>query len=180
MTTLRAMPRAFSLLLSLALLLGCSGCNLLHKFKSKPKTEAKAPEGPTVIGSIELVNPEARFVVVHLLANVPIAPGTELFTMGASGRTAKLKVTPERKTVFITADVTSGEPQKGDAVLRGPATAAPAATPAATPAGPSSATNPNSLPVAPGAIPATAPIDPLPLPTQDGNNLRPVPSGVPN
>ncbi len=183
MTTLRAMHRAFYLLLSFAFLLECSSCNLLHKLKphSKPKMADKAPEGPVVIGSVELVNPEARFVVVHLLANVPISAGTELSTAGPSGHVAKLKVTPERKTVFITADITSGEPQKGDTVLRGPTPAAAPATtstPTATPAGPRSATNPNSLPVAPSQTPV--PADPLPLPQTDSGFLRAVPSGAPN
>lgn len=157
------------LLLLITVLLPSTGCvaigNLLRK-KPKP-SDAKPEAAPAVnVGAIELVNPDAKFVIVHLNANSPLPVGTELTSTSASGQTATLKVTPERKNIFITADIVSGSPQKGDPVLRGnvPAISAAASTPApATP----------TVSISPGAI-----ADPLPAPppVAPAEFLRPVPA----
>jgi hypothetical protein len=81
---------------------------------------------------------------------------------------AKLKFTPERKNIFITADILSGSPQKGDNVLQGNVPAMGAATaPAATtaPANPATPT----VSISPGAMAAPPPVTPAEF-------LRPVPT----
>ena len=82
-----------------------------------------------VLGTVEMVNPDARFVVVKLGSNLSMQPGSDLFTIGEDGRRAKLKITPERKGVFVTADVIEGDPRQGDAVLSTAATESPQTTP---------------------------------------------------
>lgn len=174
------------LLLILTLLLPLTGCvaigNLLRR---KPKDTDAKPEAtqPVQIGVVELVNPDASFVIVHLNANSPVPEGTELTTISATGQTAKLKVTPERKNIFITADITTGTPQKGDMVLRGNVTATGAAAPASgplpapAPAGSQADSGTPTISISPGAmaapLPATAPALP---PVTPAEFLRPVPT----
>ena len=110
--------------LCLALLLGLSSCNTIQnsyrawKASSAKKsalkdrvTEAK------VIGVIELVNPEQNYVLINCEQRVDIPAGTEIISQGVNGTDAKLKVTPERKGNYITADITQGTPQLRDLVV---------------------------------------------------------------
>lgn len=172
------------LLMLITLLLPQTGCvavgNLLRK-KQKPSDTKPAAAKPVAVGIVELVNPDARFVIVHLNANSPLPEGTELTCASATGQTAKLKVTPERKNIFITADITSGTPQKGDVVLQGnvpapeatgPATApTPASVPTNDPASPA----PPTISISPADI--AAPLSaPAPPPVSPEEFLRPVPS----
>lgn len=158
------------LLLLLSLLLPSTGCVAIgNLLRQKPKPEESNPEAAkaTPVGVIELVNADAQFVIVHLNANAPVPAGTELTSLNATGQPAKLKVTPERKNIFITADIVSGSPQKGDSVLRGnvPATGAAAAS-----TGPTNAGNP-TVSISPGTLAA-----PLPAaPAAPAEFLRPVP-----
>ena len=167
------------LLLLLPLLLPSTGCvaigNLLRP-KPKPAETSSENAPATPVGIIELVNPDAHFVIVHLNANAPLPAGTELTSLNATGQPAKLKVTPERKNIFITADIVSGFPQKGDSVLRGnvPATAptTPAAAPATVGLGPANTGSP-TVSISPGAIAAPLPAAP---PVAPAEFLRPVPA----
>ena len=84
--------------------------------------------------------------------------------MGANGQVTKLKVTPERKGLFFTADIVSGTPQKGDVIYVGTASAAPVTPPVTTE--PPSAANPPSVsisPAAPNGAPLPLPAEPAPL-----------------
>ncbi len=122
--------------LCLLLLLGLSSCTLLGKMfgsgKPKPDEDKRVGEAK-VIGVIELVNPEQNYVLINCEQRVDIPPGTEIISQGANGTDAKLRVTPERKGNYITADITQGTPQLRDLVVykvvRGeaPAPAAPTA-----------------------------------------------------
>jgi len=126
----------FPRLLCLLLLLGLSSCSYFEKKfgskKPKPDEDKRIGEAK-VIGVIEMVNPEQNYVLINCEQRVDIPPGTEIISQGTNGTDAKLRVTPERKGNYITADITQGTPQLHDLVvykvIRGeaPAPAAPAA-----------------------------------------------------
>jgi hypothetical protein len=145
-------------LLSLSLLL--SSC----ASKKKPQPTGQA----TLIGMIEMVNPEQNYVLIRCDQPFNIKPGTELTALGSDGKKAKLMLTPERKGHYLTADIKEGQPLVSNLVLI-PNGSLPAATPAATPAAPAPApvtpppTSPSTLtlPTLPDI-----PLD-LPLPTTE-------------
>jgi hypothetical protein len=105
--------------LCLLLLLGLSSCSYLaNKFASSKKSpEDKRVGEAKVIGVIELVNPEQNYVLINCEHRVDIPAGTEIISQGINGTDAKLKVTPERKGNYITADITQGTPQLRDLVV---------------------------------------------------------------
>ena len=105
--------------LCLPLLLGLSSCTYLeNKFGSlKTSSEDKSVGQAKVIGVIELVNPEQNYVLINCEHRVDIPAGTEIISQGVNGTDAKLKVTPERKGNYITADITQGTPLVRDLVL---------------------------------------------------------------
>jgi len=108
--------------LCLPLLLGLSSCTYLeNKFgsliPSKKSAEDKRIGEAKVIGVIELVNPEQNYVLINCEQRVDIPAGTEIISQGVNGSDAKLKVTPERKGNYITADITQGMPQLRDLVV---------------------------------------------------------------
>jgi hypothetical protein len=125
--------------LCLLLLLGLSSCSYFEKkfgsgkaSSSKKSDEDKRVGEAKVIGVIELVNPEQNYVLINCEQRVDIPPGTEIISQGTNGTDAKLRVTPERKGNYITADITQGTPQLHDLVvykvIRGNAPATAAAT----------------------------------------------------
>lgn len=139
------------------------GCSLFKK-KPKPDTGPKT----TVVGVVEMVNPEQNYVLIRTEQPLGYGAGTELTVMDASGNESKLKLTPEKKGRFLTADIVSGQPQVASLVLHKtlgsdfsrPVPAAPAA-----PSGPQSVT-----PGAPALSPMPAPMPfsmPMPLPVTD-------------
>ncbi len=108
--------------LCLPLLLGLSSCTYLENklggwLPSKKSAEDKRIREAKVIGVIELVNPEQNYVLINCEQRVDIAVGTEIISQGVNGTDAKLKVTPERKGNYITADITQGMPQLRDLVV---------------------------------------------------------------
>lgn len=105
--------------LCLFLLLGLTSCTYFaNKFASSKKSpEDKRVGEAKVIGVIELVNPEQNYVLINCEHRVDIAAGTEIISQGINGTDAKLKVTPERKGNYITADITQGTPQLRDLVV---------------------------------------------------------------
>jgi hypothetical protein len=109
----------FLLHLCLPLLLGLSSCTYFaNKFaSSKKSSEDKRVGEAKVIGVIELVNPEQNYVLINCEHRVDIPVGTEIISQGINGTDAKLKVTPERKGNYITADITEGTPVVRDLVV---------------------------------------------------------------
>ena len=153
------MPVAFRLLLVL-LLTGLCGCGLLRRRGKGPQQ----PTGPQVleVGVVDMVNDVQDFVIIHAPGRVTLKPGTVLDVMSADGPKAKLKLTPERKGSYLTADVVSGVPTKGDPVIwqETPAvsTPAPPSEPspiAATPDLPSASISPPSQ-TAPAPLPSAS------------------------
>lgn len=122
--------------LSIAGLLALSSCSYFlgmlapHKKPSNRVGEAK------VVGVIELVNPEQNYVLINCEQRLNIPAGTELIAQTADGSKSKLKVSPERKGNYITADITEGAPQVRDLVLYQLKPGDSASHPVATPATP--------------------------------------------
>lgn len=110
-------------LTSLFLLLGLPGCSYVigkaagwGMFDKKLSKDNRIGEAK-VIGVIELVNPEQNYVLINCEQRLNIPAGTEIVSQNADGSKTKLKVTPERKGNYITADITEGTPQLRDLVL---------------------------------------------------------------
>ncbi|MCE9519304.1 MAG: hypothetical protein K8R87_07115 [Verrucomicrobia bacterium] len=131
--------RAMILLLTMPLLLG--SCGLLAKHlgkKAKPDKDAGTKD--VSIGIIELVNPEQGFVLVRTDMKLNLQPGSKLETRPITGFRSVLTVSPEQKLNFLSADITSGFPQKGEAVVmphQAGATATTATPPPLPPSAPS-------------------------------------------
>lgn len=112
---------------TLLLALSVSSCGLLRKKPGPPQ-----PASPRVtIGSIQMTNPELGFALIHTPVRAAIPAGADLISSNEGGETSRMKMSPERKGPFMTADIVSGNPVKGDAViwLRGETTASTAAAP---------------------------------------------------
>ena len=110
-------------LTSLLMLLVLSSCSyFLGKaagwgmFSKKISTNNRLGEAK-VIGVIEMVNPEQNYVLINCEQRLSIPAGTEIVSQCADGSKTKLKVTPERKGNYITADIIEGVPQLRDLVL---------------------------------------------------------------
>ncbi|MFL6528855.1 MAG: hypothetical protein ACJ8KX_00155 [Chthoniobacterales bacterium] len=87
--------------------------------KSPTKNETPSVTAPVYVGSISSVSRESHFVLIDLSAtSAPPVVGTELTAISASGEASRLKVTAERKRPFVTADIVSGEPKRGERVYR--------------------------------------------------------------
>lgn len=175
--------------LALMICLGLASCSLVGAGLRKLRSKKKKPEAEQkdntvhVIGVIELVNPEQRFVLIRMHGKLAIPAGREITAMDAGGAQTKLKVSPEKKQDFLIADIVDGNPRAGNLVVFKPDKAA------VTPAGPDMPPGPNPpsppppfeppFPTTPPAAVApgefTRPVidGPSPIPPQ------PVPSGVP-
>ncbi len=94
------------------LLLPLVSCGLFRK--AKPATVRL---DTAQVGNVDMVNGEQKFILIHSPERVPLAAETVLTTQGEAGDTGRVKVSPERKGSYLTADIVSGHPKKGDAVV---------------------------------------------------------------
>lgn len=133
--------------LGIAVLLGLSSCTYFMgkyaawKLSSQKDSKNNRMGEAKVIGVIELVNPEQNYVLINCEQRLNIPAGTEIVAQGPDGAKTKLKVSPERKGNYITADITEGAPLLRDLVLYQVkpgelATAAQGAAPAPAVSGP--------------------------------------------
>lgn len=101
--------------LALLLALPCGGCS------STPEPPEDQSGRARMIGLIEMVRPNDRFVLIRSLAAVPEPAGTELHSYSRDGtETGRLRLSAERRRSMLTADVLSGNPSDGDyAVIPG-------------------------------------------------------------
>jgi hypothetical protein len=119
--------RPLCLLLCALLLPACGSLyNLGQKARAKSRekelkklTEASASEassrlGEKAAGEVVFVDADGGFALIRARQGLTLETGQELEARGKG--TARLKVTPERKNVFVAADIVSGIPQKGDPV----------------------------------------------------------------
>ena len=142
--------------LSLLLLLVCvqlAGCSLLKK----KREEKPGPVGQaTLIGMIEMVNPEQNYVVIRCDTPPAIQPGTELIALNSLGTRSRLVLSPERKGYYLTADIKEGSPSVANLVLLPHSAAPPAAPPSEPRPEPEKpSTNDASNPGPASAVPAT-------------------------
>ncbi|SKB03718.1 hypothetical protein SAMN02745166_03888 [Prosthecobacter debontii] len=143
------------------------GCGLFKK-KKKPEEAPKT----VLVGIVEMVSPEQNYVLIRCdrLPDLPAA--AELIALDATGVESKLKLTPERKGRYLTADITQGQPRVANLVIFKRSGSAPPVTPTVPPAGPSSTPAfspdmpmpllpvtglPDTSAVPAGALPSTAP-----------------------
>lgn len=90
------------------------GCGL---FKKKEKEKPAGPK-TTLVGIVEMVNPEQNYVLIRCEVLPDFGAGTELVAVDATGAETKLKLTPERKGRYLTADILSGQPKVMNLVVR--------------------------------------------------------------
>ncbi len=114
-----------------ALLFALSGlvsCRILPGNKSEPNLlSPTVSSGKFPIGVIELVDGGGGFVLIKSSRMVAIDPESILDVVGDGGLViAQVKLSPARKGQFLTADIVSGMPVKGQTVLSIYQTASPA------------------------------------------------------
>ena len=80
--------------------------------------ELAATQTKVLGGTIQLVQDPYGFVLIKSSSSPP-PKGAELSVhrRGESKPVAELKVSPEKKTGFVVADILSGQPRKGDVVM---------------------------------------------------------------
>lgn len=120
----RRMRRLLHIALALMVCFALPSCSMIGKglrklhWKKKKKADAAQNEEATrVIGVVEMVNPEQHFVLIRTQGRIAIIAGVEITAMDASGTNSKLKVTPEKKQDFLTADIVDGNPRVGNIVV---------------------------------------------------------------
>ncbi len=166
------MHRLPLLAIALAAALPLCGCGLLRREPKPVEGTDSSPEGPTyLIGLIEMVNPDQRFALIRTEGKMNVPAGHAIFALDATGARSKLKVSPESKPPFITADIIEGQPRTGNLVGYQPKaqgmTAAPAANPAVPEGAPPLLPQPQQpLAVDPSAAQPSAPPPFSPIPQQ--------------
>lgn len=136
--------------------------NMPWKKKKKPEA-VKIEDTPHIIGTVEMVNPEQRFVLVRTQGKIAMSAGQELTVVDSSGVESKIKVSPERKLDFLTADIVSGNPKAGGMVFfKYDKKALPPSDP-----------NPPPTPPPPSITPAPSPDQPPPSPVSSSEFLKP-------
>ncbi len=190
----RVIPQSSLLCLLLLCLASCAS-----KDPSTTPIEGteNSPDGPGyLVGIVEFVNPDQRFVLIKTQGAALVPSGASLTALDATGALSEIVVSPERKGAHLTADIKSGNPRAGNLVVyqpekkgsgspptatRGPSSGPdvewregqpppldPAFAPSADPLSPT----PDTIPLAPGESPIPLqpspidPISPLPAPPQ--------------
>lgn len=160
----RHAPRFCLLLICLAGM----GCSLFRKEKPKDDTPRALH-----IGTVQMVNPEQEYVLIRCEQLYNLPPGTEVTAISPEGKPALLKLTPERKGWFWTADIQEGSPETGHVVFyrKNGAALPDMPTQPAAPAPVSGYPQPPSLglPSLPG----------LPMGFEVPGNLEPLPADAP-
>jgi hypothetical protein len=194
------MRRLFHAALALMLCLALPSCSLIgagvRALRSKKKPEPARDDNTVhMIGVIELVNPEQKFVLIRTHGRLSIPAGREITAMDAGGATTKLKVSPEKKQDFLIADIVDGNPRVGNLVVFKPV------KPAVPPASPGQPVGPGPPPVLPpfepplsspppgpvtaseftrtgGNVPSASPIPPQPVPAANPEATVPEPGQI--
>ena len=131
------------------------GCGTIAKiFHRKPKPVDTTPHD-VFIGTVEMVNPEQHFVLIHTSMHFKMEAGWKLETRPVNGSKSVLSITPEQKLNYLSADIAEGFPQRGEVVVL-PATEAKKLNAAASTPTPSATDTPNPQNVLPPFDPGTA------------------------
>ena len=118
--------RYFRAVLFACCALSVSGCFESRAKAPKPTIVAFPPANksdgthrePRLVGSIEMVNNDGHFVLVNCTAWTPPAEGTALKCLRGSIETGIVNVGKERRGGYVTADIVTGSPQRGDQVYQ--------------------------------------------------------------
>lgn len=169
-------------LISVLVLLSLPGCTwLLGKtggaFAKKLPKDNRTGKAK-LVGVIDMVNPEQQYVLINCEQRLNLPAGTEIIAQNADGTKSRLKVSPERKGNYITADIKEGTPQVKDIVLYQlkpgdlppPGVATPGSAPAAASEGPAAPLTP---------IMQADVIPPLDTPYQPMTPVKPGPQFTP-
>ena len=93
------------------------GCKTVSDEKNNDPGQSPQGATPTKIpiGSIHMVDPDGKFVLIQSSRHFAIEAGVGIVSVASSGlETAFLKSSEARKGQFLTADIISGEPRVGD------------------------------------------------------------------
>ena len=119
-----SLNRSVRAVVTLLVALSVTSCGTMRHYTEvlshigrKKKIDEKKDVPELLIGVIEMVNPEQRFVLIRTEVNMPIHTGTLLEARAANGGKTKLIVTPEKKLHLVSADITEGFPQAGEMVV---------------------------------------------------------------
>ncbi len=107
----------------------------LQKLAEAATSEVSSRIGEKAVGEVVYVDDAGGYVLVRARSGLALPPGQELLGQKSS---ARLKITPERKNVFVAADIVSGTPEKDEPVLAVKSNAKPL---------------PKLVPVAPSTVP---------------------------
>lgn len=70
------------------------------------------------VGSIHMIDPEGRFVLIRSSRTFQVDSGTRMTSYSGDGTiTGIFEVSPARKGAFLTADILQGTPRSGEQVL---------------------------------------------------------------
>lgn len=148
-----------------------SSCGLLKRQDKDDESSERSDSN--LIGVVEMVNPEQRFVLIRTESRLSVAVGQEVTAVDAHGVESQLKVTPEKKPHYLTADIMEGDPQTGSLVMvRGSKIAPPKESPP-------SSEKPNTSDLVPLPIPPEQPPPLLQTGAQPIPPQGPVPEVVP-
>lgn len=95
------------------------GCKTLTKDKGEKSDAAQQPGVMKIpVGTIHMVDPQGRFVLVRSSRTFQVESGTRMTSYASDGTvTGIFEVSPARKGAFLTADLLQGTPKSGEQVL---------------------------------------------------------------
>jgi hypothetical protein len=98
-------------------LTACETARVDKKDEPKPPTESQMTTGARPFGVIDQVKRSEKFVIISATGPVPDAPATLCTRNFGADETSRLRLSPERKSTLLTADIISGDPGVGDMVF---------------------------------------------------------------
>lgn len=101
----------------LGLLCGAGGLLGGCSAREKKSEQVVAVQTPRHIGEIKLVNDASKFVLIDHGQMPAPAEGVLLKARSGGADSAELRVTQVQRRPFVVADILSGEPKRGDAVV---------------------------------------------------------------
>src|SRR4051794_14790676 len=114
----------FRVLIAATMAIAVSGCFGIRPKEIAPKPKIVGfPKGnisdgskrePRLIGKVAMVNDDEHFVLVLWDAGTAPAAGTALKCLKNGLETGVVNVTNERRGAYVTADIVTGSPKRGD------------------------------------------------------------------
>ena len=99
--------------------LGLNGCAISKKKRAGREAAVReAMRAPRTVGTITLVNPDGKFVLVDSGMFPTPENGTTLRAFTGDAESAELRASDVRRRPFVIADIVHGLPRKGDRVMQ--------------------------------------------------------------